>query len=62
MPSPYTELHTHSNFSFLEGASHIEEMVLRARSWVYYSLLLEDGRTVTVYSDLVSGQWARQDY
>ena len=28
---PYTELHTHSNFSFLEGASHIEELVLRAR-------------------------------
>jgi hypothetical protein len=31
-------------------------------SRVYYSLLLEDGRTVTVYRDLVSGRWARQDY
>ena len=29
---PYTELHAHSNFSFLEGASHIEELVLRART------------------------------
>src|SRR3990170_3688597 len=28
---PYIELHAHSNFSFLEGASHIEELVLRAR-------------------------------
>ena len=27
----YTELHAHSNFSFLDGASHIEELVLRAR-------------------------------
>jgi len=62
VPSPYSELHTHSNFSFLEGASHIEEMVLRARSWVYYSLLLEDGRTVTVYQDEVSGGWAEQAY
>jgi len=25
----YIELHAHSNFSFLEGASHIEELVLR---------------------------------
>ena len=29
--NPYAELHAHSNFSFLEGASHIEELVLRAR-------------------------------
>jgi hypothetical protein len=26
----------------------------------YFSLLLEDGRVVTVYKDLVSGRWARQ--
>jgi hypothetical protein len=31
-------------------------------SRLYYSLLLEDGRTVTVYRDLVSGRWARQAY
>ena len=34
----------------------------RAVSRLYFSLLLEDGRTVTVYRDLVSGRWARQDY
>jgi hypothetical protein len=34
----------------------------RAVSRLYFSLLLEDGRTVTVYRDLVSGRWARQAY
>jgi hypothetical protein len=34
----------------------------RAVSRLYFSLALEDGRTVTVYRDLVSGRWARQDY
>ena len=38
----YTELHCHSNFSFLEGASHIEELVLRARELGYESLALTD--------------------
>ena len=42
MPSPYAELHCHSNFSFLEGASHIEELVLRARDLGYESLALTD--------------------
>ncbi len=28
----YAELHLHSNFSFLKGASHIEELVARARA------------------------------
>ena len=36
------ELHAHSNFSFLEGASHIEELVLRARELGYESLALTD--------------------
>ncbi|HSP56483.1 MAG TPA: DNA polymerase III subunit alpha, partial [Dehalococcoidia bacterium] len=40
--SPYAELHAHSNFSFLEGASHIEEMVLRAGELGYRSLALTD--------------------
>ena len=31
MSTYYAELHAHSNFSVLEGASHIEELVLRAR-------------------------------
>lgn len=40
--APYTELHCHSNFSFLEGASHIEELVLRAQELGYESLALTD--------------------
>ena len=31
-------------------------------SRLYYRLLLEDGRTVTVYQDLVGVRWFRQDY
>ena len=34
----------------------------RPVSRVYYSLLLDDGRVVTVYCDLVSGRWAKQGY
>ena len=34
----------------------------RPLSRTYYRLLLEDGRTVTVYRDEVSGQWAKQGY
>jgi error-prone DNA polymerase len=30
MPAPYVELHCHSNYSFLDGASHPEELVERA--------------------------------
>ncbi len=35
-----------------------QQLVSRA----YFSLLLEDGRVVTVYRDLVSGRWAQQAY
>ncbi|KKL54823.1 hypothetical protein LCGC14_2261570, partial [marine sediment metagenome] len=38
----HSELHCHSNFSFLEGASHIEELVLRARELGYEALALTD--------------------
>ncbi|MCH7578512.1 MAG: PHP domain-containing protein, partial [Chloroflexi bacterium] len=38
----YTELHCHSNFSFLEGSSHIEELVLRTRELGYQALALTD--------------------
>ena len=34
----------------------------RPVSRVYYSLLLEDGRVVTVYRELRSGRWAQQAY
>jgi hypothetical protein len=36
------------------------------RQWpvsrMYFSLLLEDGRVVTVYQDLIGLRWARQAY
>ncbi len=34
----------------------------RPVSRVYFSLLLEDGRTVTVYRNLISDRWAMQSY
>jgi DNA polymerase III alpha subunit (gram-positive type) len=30
MPDDYCELHAHTNFSFLDGASHPEELIARA--------------------------------
>ncbi len=34
----------------------------RPVSRMYFSLLLEDGRTVTVYRDLAAGRWYRQGH
>ncbi len=34
----------------------------RTVSRLYFSLLLEGGRTVTVYQDTVSGRWYQQAY
>ncbi|GAG18260.1 unnamed protein product, partial [marine sediment metagenome] len=31
-------------------------------SRLYFSLLLEDGRTLTIYRDLVTGRWFQQNY
>jgi len=47
MPSPdvlpaYAELHCLSNFSFLRGASHPEELVERAANQGYAALALTD--------------------
>ena len=42
MSSPYVELHAHSGFSFLDGASHTEELVLRAKELGYPALALTD--------------------
>ncbi len=39
---PYIELHAHSGFSFLDGASHTEELVLRAKELGYPALALTD--------------------
>ena len=59
---------------WLSGRRHIVETVLeswriddewwreRLVSRVYYSLLLEDGRVVTVYRDLVRTAWFSQSY
>ncbi|MFN8222538.1 MAG: error-prone DNA polymerase [Gaiellales bacterium] len=39
---PYVELHCHSAFSFLDGASHPEELVVRAGELGYPALALTD--------------------
>jgi len=38
----YVELHCHSGYSFLDGASHPEELVLRAKELGYPALALTD--------------------
>jgi error-prone DNA polymerase len=43
---PYAELHCASNFSFLRGASHPEELVARAAALGYAALALTDECTV----------------
>jgi len=42
MAAPYVELHAHSGYSFLDGASHPEELVLRAAELGYPALALTD--------------------
>ncbi len=42
MSSTYVELHAHSGYSFLDGASHPEELVLRAAELGYGALALTD--------------------
>ena len=43
MGSPtYVELHCHSAYSFLDGASHPEELVVRAAELGYPALALTD--------------------
>ena len=42
MLPPYAELHCLSNFSFLRGASHPEELVERAQALGYAALALTD--------------------
>jgi error-prone DNA polymerase len=39
---PYVELHAHSGYSFLDGASHPEELVLAAKELGYPALALTD--------------------
>jgi hypothetical protein len=59
---------------WLSGRRHAVEAVLETwridDEWwrqrpvcrTYYSLLLEDGRTVTVFRDPIGGRWAMQTY
>ena len=42
MTSAYAELHCHSNYSFLEGASHPEDLVARARDLEMSALAITD--------------------
>jgi error-prone DNA polymerase len=43
----YAELHCTSNFSFLEGASHPEELVRRAHALGYEALAITDRGTLS---------------
>jgi len=43
---PYAELHCHTNFSFLEGASHPDELVNRAREVGHRALAVTDRNTL----------------
>ena len=42
METPYVELHCHSGFSFLDGASHPQELAMRAVELGYPALALTD--------------------
>jgi len=41
-PHPYAELHAKTNFSFLQGASHPDELVRRAAELEYAALAITD--------------------
>lgn len=43
---PYAELHARTNFSFLRGASHAEELVARAAELGYHALAVTDEATL----------------
>ena len=42
MSTPYAELHCHSNYSFHDGASSVDEILVRARELGYRALALTD--------------------
>ncbi len=43
---PYAELHCKTNFSFLEGASHPDELVARAAELGYQALAITDSHSL----------------
>src|SRR3954466_680949 len=45
-PLRYAELHCKTNFSFLEGASHADELVVRAAELGYSALAITDRNTL----------------
>ncbi len=59
MPLPYIELHAHSAFSFLDGASHVEELVFRAKELGYPALALTDHNGL--YGSMEFAQAARAE-
>ena len=42
LQSDYAELHAHTNFSFLDGASHPEEIVVRAKELGLIAIAVTD--------------------
>ena len=56
---PYIELHCHSGFSFLDGASHPEELVFRACELGYPALALTDHNGL--YGSMEFAQTARPE-
>ncbi len=56
---PYIELHSHSGFSFLDGASHPEELVLRALELGYPAMALTDHNGL--YGSMEFAQAARAE-
>ena len=43
---PYAELHCKTNFTFLTGAAHPDELVLRAAELGYHALAITDVNTL----------------
>ena len=57
-PSMYAELHAKTNFSFLEGASHPDELVRRAAELEYRALAVTDRNSL---AGVVRGHGAAKD-
>ena len=56
---PYIELHCHSGFSFLDGASHPEELVIQALELGYPAMALTDHNGL--YGSMEFAQAARAE-
>ena len=55
---PYTELHYHSRWSLLDGASSVEELVLHARELGYEALALTDHDGLYWAMEFAQTAWA----